>query len=198
MHAARTLETFFHDEVGQALRVEGLTAKPLTEHYVVQLLTEYANQTIDERPLALKMMDALEADPRERRSQLREIGDTSLYVSGFWSESFARRIVDVDYYIGVGESAYSQLARTGVGWARDPFGDVYDDLSHNFVRFVRVLGVVSRRVLPEPTPKDIVRLYEQWTKHKSSWARARLAALGVVVYEEGESPAASDRRGRPQ
>ena len=60
----------------------------------MQLLSGYAVQQIESAPLALRMLAAAEAPPRERRRHLRTIGDTSLYVSGFWSDSLADRMVD--------------------------------------------------------------------------------------------------------
>ncbi len=87
------------------------------------------------------MLEAVDAAPRERRTQLREIGDTSLYVSGFWTESLADKLVDVDYYIDLGGTAYGELARGGTGWTGDPFGDVFGELAENFARFVEVLMV---------------------------------------------------------
>jgi hypothetical protein len=180
MQQAESLEFFFHQEVDRALKDRGLKTGPLTEFYLVQLLSTYANHAIDDSPLGVKMMEALEANPPVRRERLREVGDTSLYVSGFWSDSFARRTVDVDYYIGLGGSAYGELARCGPGWARDPYGDVYESLAENFPRFVDVLTLVSQRMLPEPGAQDILKLYERWTKTRSMWAARRLARLGVV------------------
>lgn len=191
MHTGESLEVFFQEQVVTALQAQGLSPGPLTEHYLVRLLADYANHPIDDRPLALKMVEAMEAAPRERRLQLREIGDTSLYVSGFWSESFARKLVDVDYYIGVGESAYGELAKPGMAWTRDPFGDVFDELAHNFQRFVKVLKTVSRRLVPEPSPQDLIKLYERWRQTGSRWAASKLAASGVVALP-------SDSDGRPQ
>ena len=78
------------------LREHGVEAQPLTEHYLVQLLATYANQPIDDTPLALKMLGAQGAAPREKRERLREVGDTSLFLSGFWAESFARKLVDCE------------------------------------------------------------------------------------------------------
>ena len=89
----------------------------------MQLLAAYAAQPIEERPLALRLLEAIEAAPRERRTQLREIGDTSLFISGFWADSLADKLVDVDYYIDLGGTAYGELARGGTGWTGDPFGD---------------------------------------------------------------------------
>jgi hypothetical protein len=185
MEQPATLEGFFHEAVDQALKENGVEASTLTEHYLVQLLATYASQSIDDTPLGVKLLEALGATPRERRERLREVGDTSLFVSGFWSDSFSRRAVDVDYYIDLGGSAYGELARSGAGWRRDPNCDVYGALAENFPRFVDVLALISRRIMPPASPQDIVKLYERWLRTRSHWAARRLAAVGVVPQSGG-------------
>ncbi len=184
METAESLEVFFAERIDAALRVKDVPAPPLTSHYLVQLLAAYANRPIDDTPLAVKMLEAVDADPRGRRARLREVGDTSLFVSGFYSDSFARKTVDVDYYIGLGGSAYGQLASTGAGWARDPYGDVYEALAEKFSRFVDVLATISAGMQPVAA-QDIVRLYDQWKRTGSEWAAHRLAALGVTLQRGG-------------
>jgi hypothetical protein len=185
MEHAESLEPFFQEAVDRALKEQGVNADPLTEHYLVQLLATYAKQPIDDSPLALKMLAAANAEPRERRERLREVGDTSLFVSGFWAESFARKLVDVEYYIGLGGTAYGELARTGMGWRRDPRCDVYETLAENFSRFVDVLMLISRSMMPPTGPQDIIKLYEKWLQTRSDWAARRLAALGVFPQRGG-------------
>ena len=51
-----------------------------------------------------------DADPGERVKTLKEVGDISLYVTGFFAESLSRKLVDADYYIGLGRGAYAELA----------------------------------------------------------------------------------------
>jgi len=179
MDLGSTVEAFFRDEVERAFRDEGLAPGVLVEHYVVRLLSGYAVQQIESTPLALRMLAAAEAPLPERRRHLRHIGDTSLYVSGFWSDSLADRMVDVDYYIEMGGSAYGELARGGPR-ATDPLGEVFGELAANFVRFVGALALISRRVATPTSDRDILRLYRQWQRTKSANAAARLAALGVV------------------
>ncbi len=164
---------------------EGLAPGTLVEHYIVQLLASYAAHRIEDKPLALRMLAAAEAPLPERRRQLRDIGDTSLYLSGFWSEHLAGGPVDVDYYIGMGGSAYGELARGGTGWTGDPFSDVFGELAMNFVRFVGALALVSRRMAVPASNQDVVRLYRRWQETKSESAAARLAALGVVIGRGG-------------
>jgi hypothetical protein len=185
MEHAESLETFFQEAVDRALKEQRVEADALTEHYLVHLLATYAKQPIDDAPLGLKLLEATHAEPRERRERLREVGDTSLFVSGFWTESFARRLVDVEYYIGLGGTAYGELARSGLGWRRDPNCDVYERLAENFSRFVDVLMLISRWIMPPTGPRDVIKLYEKWLQTRSSWAARRLAALGVVPQRGG-------------
>jgi hypothetical protein len=185
MDLANSVEGFFHDEVDRAFRDRGLECGTLVEHYVVQLLAAYAAQGIPDGPLALKLAAAFDAAPRERRRSLREIGDTSLYVSGFWADSLSDKLVDVDYYIELGGSAYGELARGGAGWTGDPFGAVFGELAANFARFVEVLAIVSRRTAHPASDADVLRLYRTWKRTGSAHAAARLASLGVVPPKDG-------------
>ncbi len=181
MDLTDSLESFFHAHIDRAMRREGVSADPMTEHYLVLLLAGFAAQPIDDKPLALRMLQACDLAPRQRRTQLRDIGDTSLYVSGFWAESLQRKVVDVDYYIGMGESAYGELARSALPGNGDPFGAVFGELANNFARFARVLSSISETVAVDSGPKDIVRLYERWKRTGSTWARNRLTKLGVTL-----------------
>jgi hypothetical protein len=181
MDLESSIESFFRSEVERALTVEGLGAGTLVEHYLVQLLAAYAAQPISSTPLALKLLGAVEAAPRERRVQLREIGDTSLYVSGFWGESLEEQPVDVDYYIEMGGSAYGELARGGPGWTGDPFGGVFGELASKFPRFVDVLATISRRTARSTENQDLVHLYRRWQRTRNPSTQARLSALGVVL-----------------
>jgi hypothetical protein len=188
MEATETLQSFFWEKLGSALREHRVETAVETEHYLVRLLADFATHPVDEEPLALKLLAAKEAPPSVRRRQLREVGDTSLFVSGFWSDSFARRIVDVDYYIGVGGSAYGQLA-AGDGWGKDRMEKVFEELAVKFGRFVRVLETLSTWVRPASSPQDVVKLYEKYRSTGSSYAASKLASLGVLV---------GDTNGKPQ
>src|SRR5262249_29802595 len=135
-----------------------------------------------DRPLALRMLEALGDDvsPRQRRVQLRQIGDTSLYVSGFWADSLSGKLVDVDYYIDLGGTAYGELARDATAGI-DGVADVFGELAANFGRFVEVLMIVSRKTACAGGNRDVVRLYERWLRTKSRWAARRLAEIGVLA-----------------
>ena len=180
MDLSETLESYFRDEVNRAFDVEGVERHELTQHYLVQLLAGYASHPVESGPLAIRFMTALSESPRERKTHLREIGDTSLFVSGFWGDSLTRSLVDVDYYIELGETAYGELAGAS---AAGPFGsEVFARLARNFARFVEVLMTIRRRTSGAAGSHQIVRLYERWMRTRSDWAARRLAEEGVFPF----------------
>jgi hypothetical protein len=174
----RSVQEFFHDRVCAAMRNQGVDSSELTEFYLVNLLSEYARMSLDERALALRLSEAATALPDERARRLRDIGDQTLYVSGFFSDSLQRGLVDVDYYIQIGGTAYRQLARMTNPVAQ-PFGEVYHELAGKFPRFVDVLAEVSE-ASAITSQQGVVQLYERWLKTGSAWIERKLRAQGVI------------------
>src|SRR5689334_18147484 len=64
MDLSHSLESYFRGEVSRAVKDEGLSPGALTAHYLVQLLAAYAAQPIEDRPLALKLLESIGAPPR--------------------------------------------------------------------------------------------------------------------------------------
>ena len=173
-----SLSAYFHEAVTSAIKNQGVDTSEMTEFYLVNLLADYAKQPLDDEPLALSFAEAQMASPEQRAQRLREIGDRSLYVSGFFSDSLQRRLVDVDYYIRMGGSAYRQLARMPPR-GRNALPEVFAELSGKFPRFVDVLAEVSElSALKSDT--GVVQLYERWLRTGSEWIARRLRAKGVI------------------
>jgi hypothetical protein len=103
----------------------------------------------------------------------------SLYVAGFFQDSLNRKLVDVDYYIGMGGAAYQQVA---VRTYEDTLRDLYLELADKFGAFVDVLAEVSDKT-SQRTEKDILRLYELWLKTRSERAAKALQEAGIVPNE---------------
>jgi len=185
LHA--TVTEFFRDAVLDALRAQSVTAAEATEFYLVNLLAEFTRvPRVSEEPLALKMAQAAAAMPDLKAKGLKEIGDTSLVVSGFFGDSLSRGLVDVDYYIAMGGSAYAQLARlmaASRGSASGFFREAYLELAAKFDAFVQVLGEV-RRHTHVGGGTNLLGLCEQWARTGNEWLARRLRATGVVALPE--------------
>ena len=167
---------YFKELVDGALARQGIVAGELTSFYVVHLLTGFLRRAAnDAEPLAFKLARALESGGSEQRATLKEIGDLSLFVSGFFADSLRRKLVDVDYYVSIGGCAYNVLRRHET----DTFSPVFAELADNFVSFVDVLTEVSERSACGSN-MDLLRLYERWLKTGSSRSGHLLVERGVV------------------
>lgn len=178
---------FFKQQVTRALQNQKVRVDPNTEYYLVDLLTRFMRPeslfAVDEdgnkrqEVLALLLTRALSgADSQHKQRDLRRLGDVSLYTAGFFSESLSRKVVDVDYYIGMGRSAYHNLANISFDAL---FQKVFVELAQQFHRFVDVFAEVSEASSFKEA-KDILRLYELWLKTRSEWAEKTLKEAGII------------------
>jgi hypothetical protein len=168
---------YFKELVESAMTHQGMSAREMTSFYLVNLLAGYIhlNPEDAEEPLGIRLAKALQSGGQTQRDGLRRVGDMSLFISGYFGDSLNRTLIDVDYYISVGERAYGSLARQG----DDTFADVFDELSEKFAGFVDVLCEVSERTsLTSNT--DLLRLYERWLKTRSRHRGELLVRQGIL------------------
>ena len=96
-------------------------------------------------------------------------------MSGFFADSLRRKLVDVDYYVTIGEYAYAALSRHEA----DTLSPVFAELATKFPAFVDVLSEVSERTACTSNA-DLLRLYEKWLKTGSRRSGELLIERGVV------------------
>jgi hypothetical protein len=170
---------YFKELVDGALARQGLVANELTSFYVVHLLAGFIERRQDDEagatPLGVQLARALGSGGAEQRASLKQIGDVSLFVSGFFADSLRRKLVDVDYYASIGGVAYHALSRHET----DTFSPAFAELAEKFVAFVDVLSDVSERSSCASN-MDLLRLYERWLKTGSRRSGQLLVERGVV------------------
>ena len=171
---------YFRELVESAMQHQQVEVGRLTSFYVVNLLAGFvhvggAADEDDDTALGVRLARALQSAGSGQRDGLRRVGDTSLFISGFFSDSLARSLVDIDYYINLGERAYGSLARHGDA----TFGDVFDELSSKFPAMVDVLTEVSEQSALTSN-SDLLRLYERWLRTGSPRSGTLLASRGIV------------------
>ncbi|MBX4204781.1 MAG: hypothetical protein KW788_01170 [Candidatus Doudnabacteria bacterium] len=172
---------YFKDLVESALARQHVSASEFTGYYLVNLLCAFVRPDASgpyaghNLPLAVRLTTAINSNGPEQRALLRSLGDFSLFVSGFFSDSLRRRSIDVDYYVSMGEYAYGSLSRHEV----DAFSDVFAELSRKFVCYTDVLADISERT-GVTTSTDLLRLYEKWLRTQSPRAAKQLVDRGIV------------------
>lgn len=191
-----SLKEFFRDALHDALSHQHVAVEGETEHYVVNVLTLFSDadalydrhsrgesRQTDSRkqlkPLAMMLGEALEAPSSEARFRgLQRLGDVSLFIAGFFSAGFARKLVDVDYHIAMGGQAYSTLAESCPTSRARTMRQVFAELAAKFQPMVDALNEISESAY-QHSDQDRLRLYELWVKTGSERSRQLLRKLGV-------------------
>ena len=183
--SSQSIRDFFRDLLTRAIENQRARVQPFTELYLVNLLHEFlASEALyvqsedgswQQKPLAFLLKEALEEEGPARLHLLRRLGDTSLFISGFFPDSLARRssLVDVDYYIAMGGRAYDAVARHALERS------LWAELSDKFRLLVDLLNEVSEQTLAS-TDAGLVRLYQRWVKTGSDRLASLLVRQGVV------------------
>jgi hypothetical protein len=180
-------QEYFRELVTDALGKQKVSTKPETEFYLVNLLNQFINTDrlytrdgeggVKDEPLALMIKEAIEQPEKRNQTVLfRHVGDVSLYKAGFFQDSLNRKMVDIDYYIGMGGTAYQQVAARA---EEEVMRALYQELADKFGAFVEVLATISDRTTPR-TEKDLLRLYDLWLRTKSERAAKALQEAGIL------------------
>jgi hypothetical protein len=178
---------FFAGELKAALEKHQINAGMHSVDYLVELMVRYIESKnffvagpqgkLEDNFLVDLYAEFLTADVARKKEVLRRLGDVCLFVSGFFAESLSRKVVDIEYYFGMGGSAYSQLSQ--MQFTSDS-RKLYSELSAKFQPFSNVLGEISEKSGIQSN-KDILRLYERWLVTGSDRLRKLLSQKGIAV-----------------
>src|SRR5690606_38989701 len=188
IHFITSTREFFVDVVEEAVVVRNMKTFPLAQNYLVSILENYVTTTnlfdsqsengkLTRETLAETFLKAQNANPNVKIELLKKLGDVSLYVSGFFSDSLNRKIVDVDYYVDMGETAYGVLAAET---REDTSKRVFSEFSKRFVEYVDLLTTISQKAFIQ-NDESLLRLYEKYLKTGSQLAKETLEAKGIVT-----------------
>ena len=191
------LQQYFHESIEEVVSRQSVEIDPHATHYVVNLLTLYSrSEALYEdagghyglKPLAFMMRDAVDAPTlEERRFALQRLGDVALFIAGCFADSLAEKLVDLDYYIYMGGSAYGSLSDEMRGSIRGrAFSAIFGELARKFQVMVDVLNEVSESAR-DSQDRDILRLYEVWLKTGSQRAEALLRREGIELLSDSRS-----------
>ena len=176
-----TPQDFFNEQVDDALKRVGFKPLPRSRAYLLDLLQHYMLTSNlydpETNTLAEVFLRAQNAPSPIKRELLKKLGDRSLYISGFFGDSLTRKVVDIDYYVGMGGAAYGSLAAEA---ADDQLGRVYAEFSNHFGEFVDVLTCISQGTLIQ-TNNDLLKLYDRYLATGSKLAEEQLVEKGLLA-----------------
>lgn len=179
-------KSFFRQSLKEALSDRKIETYPHVESYLVDLLNHYlfatnlfheeeASGKRSRDTLAELMLRAANAPQKQRYDLLKKLGDSALYMSGFFADSFQRKVIDVDYYIDMGSTAYCSLSR---GMYEDTYAKMYMEIAQKFSVFVDVFMLISRKTIGAD-PDNILRLMDLHAKTGSPLVQDILVEKGI-------------------
>lgn len=181
---------FFHEMVEDAFVSRKVKSDSHTKNYIVNLLEFYLSaenlferEVVDEagkrkpQTLAELYLTAVNAEFNQKIDLLKKLGDRALYVSGFFGDSFTRKIIDVDYYVNMGGNAYYQLSFSLE--KKDPLKKVYSQFSQHFSDYVEVLTYISHKSMVSNN-QSVLRLYDSYLRTGSALAKEKLHEMGII------------------
>ena len=177
---------YFYTLVDDAFKERKIQTYPQVKTYIVDVLKHYllVENLYDQedysgkktrKTMAEMFLSANQGGRKERVEKLKKLGDCSLYISGFFSDSFQRKIIDVDYYVDMGKMAFDSLSQDV---EEDTFSKLFKDLSLHFVKFVDVLSLISQKA-KITNEENILRMMDVYAKTGSTLMGETLAEKGV-------------------
>jgi len=178
---------FFREAVSGALSTRQLRIQGETELYLVNLLATQLEvrkaapgaEGFEDEPLAFILARALEGDRAQRYREMKRLGDTALFLSGFFSDRLARTAVGARYYAAMGEQAYGSLAEARLG--SRVVEALYQELAERFGDLADLLAEVAE-LADLKSNRGLVRLYERFLLTGSQRVAERLRERGVALF----------------
>lgn len=184
------IELFFKEDLDKVLNNNNIHITDLAQFYIWNLLVYPPVTEVDRKrakqPLALVYGQAKDRGMGSRKSieDLKYIGDICLLVTGFWWNSLARSLVDVDYYIGLGGSAYYDISQVSPERSL-----MFVDLSSHFKEIVNALIEIGINLNIAVTlnqsvisNQDLLRAYEVWIKTHNRFLGKILVRHGIIPF----------------
>ncbi len=185
-----SLQLYFHELITEAIKHQNISVDDHIPYYIVNLLSQFIHsdriQRTDENietPLATLLFKAQNGNIQNKTETLKYLGDFSLFVSGYFQDSLNRKIVDLDYYISMGEGAYAQLSSLTTQTKRQMiFSGIFSNLADHFVQWMDVISEVSETAQLKHQA-NLLRLYEKWLRTGSERIKEKLVKEGIFPDE---------------
>ena len=177
---------FFHKHVKESIQNQNIKITKISEHYLAHLLADFTlthkvfkltRNNI--RPFFLIYHQAQFETANRKIKIFKELGDFSLFITGFLPDSLNRKIIDVDYYISLGRSAYENLSVLFEEIHESDFNLLFCELAEKFVAVTDILAEISSESFTQWND-GILRLYERWLKTRSKRDERLLFRKGII------------------
>jgi len=177
-----TVTSALYDLMGRALESESVEASEETSHYLLTLLSGFTRVDPERlsRALGPAYLSASELEPTTRYLRMKDVADTSLFLSGIFLDYVEAQLPPTQYFFDLGSSAYLYLGSVDEKRvAPAALAGTFNDLGCRFEEFARVLSAIADAEL-FPSDRRKLSLYSRWLREGTGRDARRLTALGVI------------------
>ncbi|RLA62453.1 MAG: hypothetical protein DRQ88_06125 [Epsilonproteobacteria bacterium] len=145
-----SLQGYFFDQLHEINRNSSSPLPHETIHYSSEVMGQFGDSgnffendegKISEKILGIKLMEATHYSEAQAKRVLKDVGDTALFLCGYFAESLSRKILDFKYYQNIGKIAYNRLdSLIPSAYDREFF---YKHLASNFENLTVMIKIVS-------------------------------------------------------
>ncbi len=124
--------------VDEAANRAGYHCNEVIESYLVLTLDHFTtDKHLSSAVVAIDFLLGLNSLGRESGLKMRRVGDECLLLAGLFPERAERKHVSLEYFIKMGQAAYSILTNAHFQWVYDP--KLFSQLSEEFPNLILVL-----------------------------------------------------------
>lgn len=116
------------------------------ESYLVFMLIRFTKeQKIAKSILAIEYLNSQNINNNTNKQEaLRDVGDKCLLFSGFYPEQAQKRLVTLEYFITLGQGAYSQISEENAKHNYDGLAELFNNLAQNFIKLTNTLQIIKK------------------------------------------------------
>lgn len=172
-----SLQSFFFDQLSD-LNKKSSSPLPGETIYYSSLIMDRFGEAVEyfevsedgkvrDKTLGVKLLEAYSLGRTTQKRVYRDIGDTALFLCGYFSESLNKKIIDTSYYQEVGQIAYNRLNNIVPKAYEVP--KFFGMLSDTFEKVAMMMNVVSKQNNMDGSGNDDMILFvTNATKIKAS------------------------------
>jgi len=171
----------FYTLVEEARQLSTSRVNDELQSYLVLLLLQWVKSPqIADSIFALDFLENIKKTRTANLQALREIGDKCLIFSGLFPGNARRRLVNVSYYVRLGQNAYLALSRH----SHDKLAPLYEKLGQHFVPLMDILQTI-REMDKKENALDLLEAEDLWNKTHSDHALKilRTATQGFLIVD---------------
>lgn len=147
-----SLQSFFFDELSSINKKSSNPLPSETIYYSSLVMDKYASSNeyfeivegrVQEKKLGIKLLEVGHMPKESQKRVLKDIGDCSLFLCGFFSDYLNKQLVDETYYQNIGKQAYKSLNSMVPDFYEVP--SFYKGLSNCFSEVCMMFTLVSEK-----------------------------------------------------